>query len=68
MIKCSDLSGNSNLQNELLVEVLRRLGNRVGINKMLDASQNLMDNIKNLVTELGNSETKTWGGFHFLRA
>jgi hypothetical protein len=59
MIECSDLSGNSNLQNQLLIEVLRRLGNRVGINETLDVSQKLINNIKNLVTdmrEFGNND------------
>jgi hypothetical protein len=49
-----DLSGNSNLQNQLPVEVLRRLGNRAG-----DASQKLLNDIKNLVTdmrEFGNND------------
>ena len=59
MIECSDLSGNVNLQNQLLVEVLRRLGNRVGNNETLDISQKLVENIKNLVVdmrEFGNND------------
>jgi hypothetical protein len=59
MIECSDLSGNSNLQNQILVEVLRRLGNRVGLNETLDVSQKLINNMKNLVTdmrEFGNND------------
>ena len=59
MIKSSDLSGNTNLQNQLLKEVLRRLGNHVGMNEVLDTSHSLISNMKSLVTDMreyGNND------------
>jgi hypothetical protein len=59
LIKSKDLSGNENLQNQLLQEVLRRLAKRVGINEITDVTQKLVSNMKNLVTDMrrfGNND------------
>ena len=59
LIKSKDLSGNENLQNQLLQEVLRRLAKRVGINEVTDVTQKLVSNMKNLVTDMrrfGNND------------
>jgi hypothetical protein len=52
LIESSELSDKKNLQNQVLSDVLRRLGNRVGSNETLDISHRIVTNIKDLVTDM----------------
>ena len=51
MIESTDLSKNINLQNQVLQDVLRRLGNKVGRNKV-DVTHTLISNMKRLVDDM----------------
>ena len=52
LIESTGLSKNINLQNQVLQDVLRRLGNKFGTNETLDMTQTMISNIKCLVNDM----------------
>ena len=52
LIESTGLSKNINLQNQVLQDVLRRLGNKFGTNETLDMTQTIISNIKCLVNDM----------------
>ena len=52
MIESTVLSKNVNLQNQVLQDVLRRLGNKVGNNETVDVTRTMITNIKRLVDDM----------------
>ena len=52
LIESTDLSKNINLQNQVLQDVLRRLGNKVGSNETVDVTHTMISNIKRLVDDM----------------
>ena len=52
LIESSYLSKNINLQNQVLQDVLRRLGNKVGSNETVDVTHTMISNIKRLVDDM----------------
>ena len=52
LIESTVLSKNVNLQNQVLQDVLRRLGNKVGNNETVDVTRTMITNIKRLVDDM----------------
>ena len=52
LIESTDLSKNFNLQNQVLQDVLRRFGNKVGSNESVDVRHTMISNMKRLVDDM----------------
>ena len=57
LIESTDLSKNFNLQNQVLQDVLRRFGNKVGSNESVDVRHTMISNMKRLVDDIREDGT-----------